>query len=357
MFFIRPIAIADLEALVGLAGKTGYGLTTLPRDPELLRNRILESQMSFARMCQRPRGETYLFVLEELGSGEIVGTSGVTSKVGGFEPFYAYRIETAIHESDVLKVRKEIQFLKLVMEHNGPCEVGSLFLSPRHRREGNGRLLSLARFLFMAEHPQRFDPVVISELRGMVDDEGHSPFWDALGRHFFEVDFPTADYLSMVNKKFIADLMPTHPIYIPLLPAEAQAAIGQVHPQTQPALRMLETEGFRYSGMVDIFDAGPSVRCDRDRIRAIRQSMRASVEQISREPVEGESFVICNVEGEFRACRGTVTVSDGRVWLAADVAEVLRVKAGDVVRLVSAQPKTKENRDADEKPAYREPMD
>ncbi len=308
-------------------------------------------------MCQRPRGETYLFVLEELRTGEVVGTSGVTSKVGGFEPFYAYKIETAVHESDVLKVRKEIQFLKLVMEHNGPCEVGSLFLSPQHRREGNGRLLSLARFLFMAEHPQRFDPAVISELRGMVDEEGRSPFWDALGKHFFEVDFPTADYLSMVNKKFIADLMPTHPIYIPLLPAEAQAVIGQVHPQTRPALKMLEAEGFRYSGMVDIFDAGPSVRCERDRIRAIRQSVRATIEQFGREPVEGESSILSNVDGEFRACRGAVTMSGGRVRLGADVAEALRVKAGDTVRFVSAHPTNEENRDADERPAYREPMD
>src|SRR5262249_22653987 len=158
--------------------------------------------------------------------------------------FYAYRIEKAVHESDVLKVRKEVPFLKLVTEHNGPCEIGSLFLAPSYRRDGNGRFLSLVRFLFMAEQPKRFDPVVIAELRGVIDDLGHSAFWDALGRHFFEVEYPTADYLSMVNKKFIADLMPSHPIYIPLLPKEAQAVIGQVHEQTRPALKILEDEGF-----------------------------------------------------------------------------------------------------------------
>src|SRR5205807_6339316 len=68
---------------------------------------------------------------------------------------------------------------------------------------------------------------------------------------------PISDYLSMVNKKFIADLMPTHPIYIPLLPKEAQEAIGQVQEQTRPAVKILEEEGFKVSGMVDIFDAGP----------------------------------------------------------------------------------------------------
>ena len=50
---------------------------------------------------------------------------------------------------------------------------------------------------------------MIAEMRGVIDDQGRSAFWDAVGKHFFEIDFPKADYLSMVNKKFIADLMPT----------------------------------------------------------------------------------------------------------------------------------------------------
>ena len=74
----------------------------------------------------------------------------------------------------------------------------------------------------------------------------------------------------MVNKKFIADLMPRHPIYVTLLPAEAQRVIGQVHESSKPALKNLEAEGFRFNGMVDIFDAGPCVGCARDQIRTVR---------------------------------------------------------------------------------------
>ena len=235
MFVLRPVTVDDLNPLMELAGRTGHGLTTLPRDGKLLRRRILDSTRAFEQMADdRPRGETYLFVLEDLSTGQVVGTSGIVSKVGGFEPFYAYRIETAVHESDVLGVRREVPLLKLVAEHNGPSEIGSLFLSPDHRKDGNGRVLSLVRFLFMAEFPDYFDKVVLAEMRGSIDPEGCSPFWDAIGRHFFAVDFCKADYLSMVNKKFIADLMPSHPIYIPLLPKEAQAVVGQVHPQTAP---------------------------------------------------------------------------------------------------------------------------
>src|SRR5881394_1181145 len=147
MLVIRPISLEDLAALYEMANRAGYGLTSLPRDRELLQNRIVESQESFARIGQKPRGEHYLFVLEDLTTGKAVGTCGIVAKVGGFEPFYAYKVETAIVESDVLNVRKEMKCLKLVTDHNGPCEIGTLFLAPEYRKDNNGRLLSLVRFL------------------------------------------------------------------------------------------------------------------------------------------------------------------------------------------------------------------
>jgi arginine N-succinyltransferase len=336
MLSLRPIHPDDLDQLMGLATLTGFGLTTLPRDEELLRDRIMESQSSFERMSKRPRGETYLFVLEDLHTGKVVGTCGIVSKVGGFEPFYAYRIETSIHESEMLSVRKEIQKLQLVKEHNGPSEIGSLFLSPQYRKHDNGRLLSLARFLFMAEHLQRFDPIVIAEMRGVIDDRGHSPFWDAIGKHFFDIDFPKADYLSMVNKKFIADLMPTHPIYVPLLPPEAQAVIGKVHEQTEPALKMLQDEGFRFTGEIDIFEGGPVVSCRRDEIRTVRESRRAPISDVADEISGKDEFVLCNIRKDFRVCKGAVEkLTDGSVRLGSRTAMCLNVKVGDTIRFAA----------------------
>jgi arginine N-succinyltransferase len=339
MLRLRPIHLDDLEQLMGLATLTGFGLTTLPRDAELLTDRILESKISFERMSKRPRGETYLFVLEDLASGKVIGTSGIVSKVGGFEPFYAYRVETSIHESEMLSVRKEIQLLQLIKEHNGPSEIGSLFLSPDYRGHNNGRLLSLGRFLFMADHLQRFDPVVIAEMRGVIDDRGHSPFWDAIGKHFFEIDFPKADYLSMVNKKFIADLMPTHPIYVPLLPPEAQAVIGKVHQQTEPALKMLEDEGFRQTGEIDIFEGGPVVSCQLKEIRAIRESRSAVIREVADDLPEPEDYLICNTRKDFCLCKGAVDVSpEQTIRIGRGVATCLGVKVGETVRFTAIRP-------------------
>src|SRR5882762_813753 len=119
MLVFRPITLEDLPQLAELAAVAGIGLTTLPKDPQLLENRILESRRSFERLtlsskslasqsAERPGGEIYLFVLEDLHTGRITGTSAIVSKVGGFEPFYAYKIETTVAESETLNVRKEI---------------------------------------------------------------------------------------------------------------------------------------------------------------------------------------------------------------------------------------------------------
>lgn len=337
MLLIRPVTMDDVPRLLELTQLASFGLTTLPRDRALLERRVRDSQRGFDKVeDEPPRGEAYLFVMEDTNTGEAVGTSGVVSKVGGFEPFYAYRLETAVHESQMLNVRNEVQTLHLVTDHDGPCEIGSLFLHPDYRHSGNGRAISLVRFLFMADRPNLFDPMVIAEMRGVIDERGHSPFWDALGKHFFNLELPTADYLSIVDKRFIGDLMPTYPIYVPLLPPEAQAVIGKVHDETAPALRILESEGFTFSGMVDIFEAGPIVRCPRDQIRALRSSRLAIVGEILDTVNDGPEYLISNARRAFRACQAKAHWSTTHgLEIDRATAAALEIEPGDTVRHVT----------------------
>lgn len=336
MLVLRPVQIEDLDQILDLTTLTGFGLTTLPHDRDLLRKRIRNSQHGFTQVDDAaPHGEPYLFVIEDLKNGRVVGTSGIVSKVGGFEPFYAYRIETSTIESRELGVRKEVRTLHLVLEHDGPSEIGSLFLHPEYRKGGHGWLLSLARFLFMAEHRAYFDATVIAEMRGVLDDQGRSPFWEALGRHFFEIDFPKADYLSMLSKRFIADLMPRYPIYAMLLPPDAQAVIGQVHPQTKPALKMLEEENFRSNNMVDIFEAGPIVSCPLDQVRAVKESVRATVTEITEELPAAAHHVISTTRRDMRAVKAPLERAGTGIRLTSETALALGVKVGDAVRYVT----------------------
>jgi arginine N-succinyltransferase len=334
MVIIRPVTSGDVDALVGLAEQAGVGLTNLPKDKALVAKRVAQSLASFAHIPEHPGGETYLVVMEETESRRVIGTSGLVSKVGGFLPFYEYRIETQVFESKIIGVKKEISLLHLYETHDGPGEVGSLFLLPEFRNSGNGRFLQLCRFMFIANFPQAFETTIISEFRGVQDENRRSPFWDAVGQHFFGIDFAEADRLSVVNKRFIAELMPRHPLYIPLLRPEAQAVIGKPHPESARAVTNLEAQGFEFANMVDIFDAGPVYSCERDEIATVKNSRVAKVAEIVQGAIESPVCMISSTTADFRATRAAVVQTEHGLRLNAETARGLGVTVGDAVRFV-----------------------
>ncbi len=331
MLVLRPIRETELPALFALAKSIEGSLTSLPVNEEFLEDRIHESLRAFNPRVRKPGGESYLFVLEQTETGALCGTSGIASRVGGFNPFYSYVIhhEKLVHKPS--NTAREISVLHLHETHSGPSEICSLFLRRDFRRAGVGRLLSLGRFHFMKAFPQRFDTTVIAEMRGFIDQTGRSPFWEAVGRHFIDYDFYTADFLAGLGQKdFIADLMPRHPIYIPLLPLEVQAVIGRVHTETEPALAMLEAEGFQFSNEVDIFDAGPCIRAKLQEIRTVRVAQAAFIADLASLPHDSMVRLLSNSRLDFRACLGPiVTHDDGRVTIEPEVADALQLKPGD----------------------------
>ena len=334
MFIIRPIAETDFDGLCELASIV-KGLTTLPNDHKILQNKIYDSLKAFGPHVRKPGGEAYLFVLEDLDTHKIIGTSGIISKTGGFEPFYTYQIRSELYASKQLNIHRQIQTLHLITSHNGPSEIFGLFLNPEYRTHGLGKLLSLSRFMFMRQFTPRFDETVISELRGVINTEGKSPFWECVGKHFFDLDFYTADFLSGTgDKQFIEDLMPDHPIYIPMLPHEVQNVIGQVHNNTLPALKLLTDQGFIYKNEVDIFDAGPTVSAKLSQIATIAESVIGQA--IPTEPfTTSESFtdaLVSNTKLDFRCTRAQVYQnSDGEIHLEKTVADALQIQKGDPI--------------------------
>lgn len=343
MVVIRPARMADLDDIVALAEMASFGLTSLPKDRDLLARRIAQSEYSFQKPWDKPMGEVYIFIMEDSETNKAIGTSCIISKVGGFEPFYAYKLETSVHKSETLNIVKEIPTLHLLAEHSGPCEIGGLFLHPDYRKHGNGRLLSLFRFLFMQEYPQRFETVVIAEMRGVMDENGLSPFWEAVGRHFFDLDYPRADYLSAKDKRFIAELMPRFPIYVPTLPRAAQEVIAKVHKNTEPALKMLEDEGFVFSGMVDIFEGGPVISCPLEQVRIVKESVKTTLEEIVEEIPESDNFIVLKTNEDFRACIGKVvtTLNQGAA-IDRQTAEILEVRCGDELRFGPLKPRRRQ---------------
>ncbi|RMF38193.1 MAG: arginine N-succinyltransferase [Planctomycetota bacterium] len=339
MEIVRSVRLEDLDALWDLIRQATYGLTTLQITREQLSERLELSNFAFSRRTEKPSGEPYIFVMEDLTTGRLVGTSGVFSKTGGYEPFYSYRRVVEENYCELLDKRQVVESLHLQKIHDGPTEIGSLFLAPEYRGKGRGRLLSLSRFTFMAAHPKRFADEVIAEMRGVMDRDGNCPFYEAIGRHFFDMDFPQADSLSTLNKKFIEDLMPKYPIYTALLPQSARDVMGQVHEQTQPALAMLEAEGFRKIDMIDIFDGGPVVQCRREQIGAVRRTLAVAVRHIV-DAVEPPPYIVASDQGFFRAMLAPIHVDAGTGEATIDrvTAATLRVKTGDPVLVTALHP-------------------
>ena len=345
MFHVRPIVRDDLPALLALSERTGTGLTSLPANTSRLEHRIERSLASFARRAAKA-DECYVFVLVDAASGGVVGISAVEAAVGLSEPWYNYHVGTQVHASRELGVYIAAPTLFLTNDHTGHSELASLFLDARHRRAKNGPLIAKARLVFIVEFAERFASKVIAELRGRLDADGRSPFWEGLGRHFFAMDYSRADYLTGIGQKaFVAQLMPRHPVYTQLLPPEARAAIGEVHSDTLPARAMLESEGFRYEGYVDIFDAGPTLECFRDNIRAVRESRVLPVkigedDPVPDSPTDEVLWLVCN--RSFERFRAVVVPAPRRIAefpLLPHAATALGVAAGATVRAVPLSPR------------------
>lgn len=345
MYFIRPIARDDLPAIFALSERTGTGLTTLPANRERLFRRIERSLASFAGQAE-VADACYMFVLVDGAADDrVVGISAIEAAVGLKEPWYNYHVGTLVHASRQLGVYTASPTLFLANDHTGHTELCSLFLDQAYRQGKNGVLLAKCRLLFIAEFAQHFAAKVIAELRGRLDEQGRSPFWEGLGRHFFAMEYSTADWLTGIGQKsFIAELMPKHPVYVNLLPQDARDAIGAVHRDTAPARTMLEQEGFRYEGYVDIFDAGPTLECFRDNIHAVRQSQLVTVTIGEEDPVPDSLtddilWLVCNREfADFRAIVVAAPSRSDRLPLLPYAAEALRVSEGGIVRAVPLSP-------------------
>ncbi|PWV61042.1 arginine N-succinyltransferase [Plasticicumulans acidivorans] len=335
MLLIRPIRMEDAPAFLALCEAAGPGMTSLPTDTARVEQKIATSLESFAKHVSEPGEEYYLFVLEDTDSGRIAGTCALLAAVGLSRPFYSYKIVQFAHTSLELGHFEEVDALMMVNEYRGAAEVASLFLLPEFRRDHAGKFLSRSRFLFLAQFGERFADLVMAEMRGVHDEQGRSPFWEGLGRHFFDMEFINADRLSSLGKyQFIADLMPKFPVYIRLLPQDAQAVVGEPHPHTRPAYELLLREGFRFEGCVDVFDAGPTLHCPRADIRGVRKSRVAELAWVVDRVPPGPRQMVANTWlDRYRALAAPLMqTDDGRIIIGAEAAEALGVEPGDSVR-------------------------
>ena len=338
---IRSAKADDLNELMQLSAALPPGMTSMPFEKSTWIKKLEAVEASLMDPPDPSVESVYLLVMEEIQSGRIVGTAGIVSGVGLTRPFYSYKLSKDFKVSEALDIKITNNLLNLVNDFSGETELVSLFLLPEFRSKYAGQMLSRCRFLFMSDFPERFSNVVFAEIRGWLDASGKSPFWEHLGRKFFNLPFARADFISAVNgSQFISDLMPKFPIYLELLPDEAVSVLGKPHDEAAPAKSLLEKEGFFYGGAVDIFDAGPVMECRREHIASMCDSRGKELLALSPSDLaDDEGDAVCLVSNcklsKYRLTLTPIKLSGGEgIILSPSAANLIEVEPGDRVRIL-----------------------
>jgi arginine N-succinyltransferase len=211
---------------------------------------------------------------------------------------------------------------------------------PRYRSGGLGRLLALSRYLYIAANPHRFQKKFFALLRGFIDHNGTSPFWNRVGRHFLPLDYREIERLLIRSETFIPEVIPDHPLYIPLLSRPAQHALGRPHPNALPAKALLLAEGYVAVPEYDIFDGGPRFVANLQDIRTVKKQKEATVSAIhprKGRPPKYFKHIVGNCKNPFTACYGDVEETGRDVIINDIVAKALQVSPGDLIRYVTVK--------------------
>lgn len=336
---IRPIREDDLNIVCEFGNQSGIGFTTLVNNTSVMSHKIHQSLLSFKG--EASNGSRYFFFVMEYYKHEdalpkVIGTCAIDSPQGKTAPLYNYKLVTVTQLCEKLNKYKQHKMLTLVSDYQNTAQLSTLFLQESFRGFSKGELLSRARLLFIAEFPDFFSDIIFSQIRGLLDDRDNSLFWDSLGRYFFDMDFKEANLIrSIEGEEFISDLMPTYPIYIELLSQECQKTIGEPHVDARGALRLLEKEGFKNRGYVDIFNSGPIIEAYKKEIKTITDSIGAKVHEIRKNTnkLDNHNKIIANTRLDFRATLGQIEcIEPGIVCVDERLANILNVSVGDNIR-------------------------
>ncbi len=335
MWQVRPAQPDDLEPILDIMDASNARVSsTLPRQADALARRIERSTESFAGKVPADQPARFLFVLENRDDGKLVGTAGIDARAGNGQPFYNYRRDALIHASHELGISRRVEVLYPSHSLTDQTLLCSFAIRPELRGSEAFELLSRARILFIASHRNRFGARTVVEIQGLQFDDGSVPFWDSLGRHFFNMDFEAADrYSGLLSKTFIAELMPPNPIYVTLLSEAARKAMGQPHPMTRANMELLQQEGFQAGCFVDIFDAGPVLEARTDSLRTLVTSQRKTLHGSHDDA--GETCLIAAGDGMDFRCTLTPVMETlaGEVRVPVKTWKLLGKSAGDPVRI------------------------
>ncbi len=341
-YILRNAHPNDIEAIQHLTGQAHKGITNLPYDQQSTAKKIALSETSFKTFITTPNNDLYLFVLEEVPTKKILGVSAIKSTTGKNEPLHFFQKTYETHSIEKYNISSSLPRLSYVQHQKGPSEVCSLFLDENSRGKGIGSLLSLGRFLYIADHPHRFTNEIMANLRGIIHPDGSCPFYDEIGVYFFKRPFMEAISLSQQDPELFQKLIPEHPIYIDLLSQAAKNVLGKTHVDTVRALSLLSEIGFKVVDEYDILDGGPKLSSTRNLIEPVAKSYNACIHRIEKqETLQGthisKAYISTPATSSYFKATKTYISFDGEektnVIIDTITAHALQLQTKDTIRV------------------------
>ncbi|MGB5447262.1 MAG: arginine N-succinyltransferase [Psychromonas sp.] len=332
MIVLRPAQLTDINDLERLADISGPLVSTLPANRSHLLSKVDRSLHSFDQDVLTPGDESYLFVLEDTLTGQLLGTGGINALAGNKAPFYSFRNDIKIHSSRELNVHSRIHALTLNHDLSDHSQLCSFYITPELADSHYPTLITLGRLLYMSVSPMRFANEWMAVLPGIFDEQGRAPFWEHVGRKFFGIDYPQVEYYNSTHEKtFIAEMMPYHPLYVRLIDEEAQAVMGLVHKKAELQCDLLSEQGFEPDKYIEIFDAGPILTAQRNALSIGQKIMSLSLSVNSMSQATN-TFLIGLIDSlGFKACLVEGALQGEQLMVSAEEIAQLKLAQGDRV--------------------------
>lgn len=248
-WMVRAGCAGDLVALASLLPAPGQGASLLPAGD---------------------RERLYVAVRPDAAAGDAVaGCVRVRPAVGLERPRYWFHVGRAVHAAPELGLFHQQRTLALGNDLTGAWEIADLacdrtVLTEAERGSVLRRLLHAALQEIRRQRAEDAargaseGATVICELPGARDAAGQSPFWQSLGRHFYDGDPQlAAERHGPAWKTFVAALLPREPLLASFLSMDAQRALGTPDASVELQARLLHAAGFRAGRHVTVDDAGP----------------------------------------------------------------------------------------------------
>jgi len=215
--------------------------------------------------------EQWLLVAHE--GGAALACLRLRRAIGLDLPRHWYHVGCVVHAAAELGLVHRMHTLQLGNDLTGASELADVAWDRQALDlPGSARVLShLLGAALQRLAGDRPGPTarLIVELPGLRDAQGRSPFWEGLGRHFYDAD-PVAAALRFGSAwcSHVAALLPRQPVYTSFLCDAAQAAVAQVDPAARVLMDLLWQAGLRYAHHVCIDDGGPVFECATDLVVA-----------------------------------------------------------------------------------------